>query len=558
MASKVTDRINNMFTSIGAMQTLVENFPMSLFSFGNLQFATSFDVIAILFKILGVDREEFIEMLTNLLCNDKDEENESGFISLAEKIVKGALQLNLSSLLDCTINPIISNNLLDFYGMNADKTLISGDGFLLNVSEIDFTGVLSRNPFHETDKKFYFDVDDYNASTLYKSKDFNAFLWYIINRSDKSNEIENVWDNRITDSEGTNRKEIIRCTYIDDAFPNQDKIKVQICGGRKNGDKFVPDNFYKTRRINDKIVLNKTIFEFNHQFLSNIKLYDKNVIIAEIVEYFFGQGNLNVNLGFSVNEKIIQGKIQSIIKNVIETDDMEVNDCHFSFSNDEYNEMLEKSEENRYNVIKGIDGYYEANPNDILIGLTGSTSNSTFIENKESIKKTFQEITAIGSKDPMSEISYGVGTDWEFELIRMLAYPFIRPLFTPKVIFILLVNKKVMGSFNDFKNVDLDEILNELMNSLFKIIKDIILKLKDLIVDMMMNYVLEKLKPLLSLFASRLLLESLKAYKDLLEDILNNCKIPTFKFGNKLIGTIDDVNYADIIPTQVEPKQSIC
>ena len=294
------------------------------------------------------------------------------------------------------------------------------------------------------------------------------------------------------------------------------------------------------------------------RFLSNIKLYDKNVIIAEIVEYFFGQGNLNVNLGFSVNEKIIQGKIQSIIKNVIETDDMEVNDCHFSFSNDEYNEMLEKSEENRYNVIKGIDGYYEANPNDILIGLTGSTSNSTFIENKESIKKTFQEITAIGAKDTMSEISYGVGTDWEFELIRMLAYPFIRPLFTPKVIFILLVNKKVMGSFNDFKNVDLDEILNELMNSLFKIIKDIILKLKDLIVDMMMNYVLEKLTPLLSLFASRLLLESLKAYKDLLEDILNKCKIPTFKFGNKLIGTIDDVNYADIIPTQVEPKQSIC
>jgi hypothetical protein len=35
MAGKVTDSANSMFASIGAVQTLVENFPMNLISFKN-------------------------------------------------------------------------------------------------------------------------------------------------------------------------------------------------------------------------------------------------------------------------------------------------------------------------------------------------------------------------------------------------------------------------------------------------------------------------------------------------------------------------------------------
>ena len=42
-----------------------------------------------------------------------------------------------------------------------------------------------------------------------------------------------------------------------------------------------------------------------------------------------------------------------------------------------------------------------------------------------------------------------------------------------------------------------------------------------------------------------------------LENIINNCKVP-LPFGNKLAGNIDDVNYADITPTEVKPNQSTC
>jgi hypothetical protein len=93
------------------------------------------------------------------------------------------------------------------------------------------------------------------------------------------------------------------------------------------------------------------------------------------------------------------------------------------------------------------------------------------------------------------------------------------------------------------------------MDSLFFIIKDIIKQIKDLLVDMFLTLILEKLKPLLELFASRMLLEALQMYKNLLLQI-KECFI---LFGTKQYGTKgDDVNYADIIPEQIIPEQTIC
>ena len=564
MAGKTVDSTKNMFSSIGAIQTLVENFPMSFMSFGDFKFRTSFDVLSILFKILGIDREELIEVVTNALCGGmKDTSDGTGFIAQAEEIVKMALEANIANILNCSTNPIISNNLLDSYVDN--HLSMSGEGITLNLAEIDFTGVLNKNPFLGNDSKFYFDVEEHNANSVWKSKDFNAYLWYIINKSDKSQQEERIWDDRYRaaiygkDKDGDKKKEIITCTYIDDEYPNTDKIKVQICGARND----IPANYYKTRKFskkeNSEWALNKTIFEFNHDFLSSIKLYEPKVIVAEIVEYLLGTGNFSVNLGFSVNDEIIQGKIQQIIKNVIETDDLEINDCYFSFSNEEYNNMLEQSERNRYNMITNGNGYFETNPTDILDQLSGITSTSTLNEDKAIISKTLTDIIATPAQDPTINGSMNIDYDWQFDMLRMLAYPFIRPLFTPKVVFLLLVNKKIMGSFEDVDSID----TTDLLNGLFAIIKDVIVKLKDLLVDMLLSYVLKKLSPLLELFASKLLMETLKMYKELLSQILNGCSSNSFGWlsnlaNNNLVGNIDDVNYADIIPTQTEPEQSIC
>ena len=165
MSNKVTDYANQMFSSLGAMQTLIENFPMNLIKFKGLNFATSFDVLTIVLKMIGVEREEIIQKITDIVCgNMKDTSDGSGFISYAEDVVKTALELNIINILNCSTNPIISNKLLDCYGILNDVEL-SGEGISLNVSEIDFTGVLNRNPFY--DSKFYFDVEKHFHSCRY-------------------------------------------------------------------------------------------------------------------------------------------------------------------------------------------------------------------------------------------------------------------------------------------------------------------------------------------------------------------------------------------------------
>ena len=64
--------------------------------------------------------------------------------------------------------------------------------------------------------------------------------------------------------------------------------------------------------------------------------------------------NFGLKLGLSLNEEIIEGKIQQIIKNAITNVDMEVDDCYYSFSNEEYNLMLEEAERNRFNIINEV------------------------------------------------------------------------------------------------------------------------------------------------------------------------------------------------------------
>ena len=559
MGNKVIDKAKNMFSSIGAMQTVLENFPMSLMSWGDLKFNVSFDVLGVLFKMLGIDREELIENLTNTICgNMKDRSDGTGFLAQAEEVVKMALELNIANILNCTTNPIISDDLLDEYTYLGVKK--SGKGITLNVSELDFTGVLGRSPFVGDGSKFYFDLEDedgtpYGPKGLYKSKDFNAFLWYIINRSDVSQTKERIWDNRyraaIYGKGNGKHKEIIKCTYIDESFPKSDLIKVQLCGS----------NYYKTRKISKKEgqgewSLNKTIFEFNHEFLSSIKLYEPKVIMAEIIENMLGPGNFSVNLGIGANETIIEGKVQEIIRKTIEAADLVMNDCFFKFSNDEFNDMLEKAELRRYNIIKNGDQYVEVNPSEVLSPLSAMTSNSTLVDDYTNISQTLDVLTVTPAKDSVGEVKWGIEYDWQFELLRMLVYPLVRPLFSPKVIFLLLVNQKIMGSLDDTLNMSVNELVDKLLASLFLIIKDIVIRLKDMIVEMILQMILDKLKPLVELFASRLLMETVTMYKNLLTRLLEECAF--WVGGEKLQGYIDNVNYADIVQVQTEPEQTIC
>lgn len=563
------DDAKDMIGNIGAIQTLVEKFPMQLISFDDKGFSTSFDLLSILFKILKIDRQQVIDIVIGALTDGMESGGNSGFITWVEETIKMALEANIINILNCTTNPIISDDYIYSANLPGTSVATQSKGITIDMSEIDFSGVLKRNPCSPDGELFYFDVSGYTANDVYKSTDFNAYLWWVINRGDASKVEESTWDDRYRaalygekkkDKDNTDdKKEIIICTYREDFYPNNDSLIVHLS----------PKTYYHTRYIKglNEIMgveggVNKTIFEFNHDFLTSIKLFDLKVILSEITQYLLGSGNISLNLGLSIEDKIVQEKIDRIIDKIITTSDTEIDDCFFSFSNDEYNEMLELMEIKRTSVINTGDDAVSVDPSSILNKLTGITNESTLETNKTIISEVINELSVTPGKNSEIETQINFNYDFGVELMRMLVYPFVRPLFSPKILFLLVLNKKVMGSIEDdygeYTKLSLENVLTDLLG----ILKEIILKIKDYIVDLLLKHVLDKLTPLLQLFASRLLAETLKMYKDLLKQIFECFAggFDAFNFGNNNNSGLNDanINYADIIPTQVEPEQSIC
>ena len=569
MAGKVAEAANGMFASIGAIQTLVENFPMNFISFKELKFSTSFDIIAILFKILGIDREVVIDGLTELLIGDKanGKDDGSGFIAGLEDAVKLAIELNIAKTLNCSTNPIIANKFLDnYYHLTGDaQDAKSGDGILLNVADIDFTGVLNRNPFITPDDKFYFDVKDYGPNNVYESQDFNAFLWYIINKSDKSQNKERVWTNRyegnwgnLDKTAGSGNREIIRCTYIDEKYPNTDKIQIQICGARpksENDTTLVPANYFKTRKFSKKEdsewAINKTIYEFNHHFLRSIKLYHPQQIIAEIVAQLLGEGNLSLNIGISLNEKIVEAKINEIIKKIIETDDLNVSDCYFSFSNDEYLAML-KNTEVKYKNNKLFNENKNLNQIDAYSIINKYNSDLTLNEQKEIIKEALNSTVQmyIGS-DAIYDTQYKINIEPNSivkNLLKQILNSFFQSIITPKIVLLFDINRRITNS--NVKPLGFEEFLSSIENQ----ITSIILQVKDYLLRLLMEWVLKLIGDLTIQFSQLLIAEQLNTYVALIKRLITDCTgIGTINSLNFLSQEqldsfkIDYVNYADII-----------
>ena len=178
-------------------------------------------------------------------------------------------------------------------------------------------------------------------------------------------------------------------------------------------------------------------------------------------------------------------------------------------------------------------------------------------ENKTVISNVLTQLTREGEKGETTPNSWKLNYNVQFELIRMFVYPLIRPLFSPKVMTLLLINLEVMGNPLELskKVVSFDDLKPYFMN----IITNIIIQIKDMINEILYSWVIEKLTPLLTMFTLRVLMEQIEMYRSLITDLLTACSIGGFDFGfnsNKRRVGIDNVDYVDIDPELEKLKQT--
>ena len=124
-----------------------------------------FDFLMDLFKsTVGYDK--FLKMVSKFIVAG---------IPAIEYGVKVVLSSNIKNIISCNFNPIINDDMLT-------------NGFTFNLKSIDLRGILNYCPIgkgkRDFGKYYYFGCDDFEITDdLVKSSDFDAVLWYAMNRA---------------------------------------------------------------------------------------------------------------------------------------------------------------------------------------------------------------------------------------------------------------------------------------------------------------------------------------------------------------------------------------
>ena len=461
-----------------------------------------------------------------------------------------------------------------------------------NIERVNFvptSGITTDSPSYIV---FY---DGLNPNLLYKSMDMNAFLWYVLHKGMKMPQVEYnhmMWDSRVSAfKQGISRKsaeewnewynsktgyteefKYFGSTIVEDTpiFPimqlegqgmAENLLKVHIPAQRY----FLP----KVRNANidgnevPRNAFNASMYKYNWDYLNNIQILKPKLLLVGLCEHLLGFSLSTIsstNINFT--KKLIESKLSSAIKSVIEANDMEVEDCYMEFSNDEVNAMLEEMLLSRYNATTygGETATVRVHDTKKYIAMLDQVNANTSVEgNMTTITKLVTEVTT----DPGTEgsIDYGLKISTDGNILKKLLWAIVMPLlmsiFTPQVMLLLYMNFELMGitKIDTFNGQDFTKIINLIMNKIFGLLKSIILFIKDKIVELLLTLFYEKILPILMQYQAILLLERITFWLVILKDAIS-C-LPRFEFKrNKVIGAIDSVDYADIIPSQNTPEST--
>jgi hypothetical protein len=598
--SSLSDTKSKTLGAISAIQTLLERYPVlsSIDSIGgNTSFSFMLDVLA----ILGVSETDIIEWVAKLLAG----KGTDGFLYVLENTLKAALLANVKNMFTCSINPLLPDWLMD-YTTNTSNQVVGQKGIELNLNAIDLYGTLNNCPSNREGGVFYFDAYEsinkdeetgfeantpfYHPNDLWKSTDFNAFLWYVINKGTSVNGQKSklMWDNRVkyidtfkeypslkteffnahgsdidpnpTISYGSNKKankkEIIYCEYVERSSElngGTDILKIWLNSKR----------YYQTRTLKIKNLqyrMNKTIFEFNYDYIYSLKLFDSKTLVANIVNALLGI-SANISLNYSIMEEVVAGKIGSIVKNIIESDDTEVDDCFFSFSNEEYDRLLSEATKKHNGTYTYNDTEIDVDYSSILDSINSISDAATLNEQITAISNVFTDVsvTLAQNGEVYSKDQFSFGLDIIYKLLEETITQIVMQVLSPKVAILFKVNSIVMGDIDPQSETWKSDIFNSweaFIKNFQNLIVALVKELKDLILQQLYKWLMSQIQPLLQLFVSKILLETINDYRTLLKQLVSSCVLPILNGGSSADTYIDNVNYADIVPTQTKPSSS--
>lgn len=546
-------RADEVIGKIGALQTMLRNFPMGVFSSDIYANIKIFDFLILVLKQLGVDTEELTQKIVELifdvsdLTEEKIESLQSNpFIDKLDTSCKNIILNVIVSILSCSAVPLIPPK----NKSNADLNV----PIPIPVDAIDPFNQLSICPTTESGKNFYCVESSLTPTTTYQSYDLNVFLWYVLNFGNTINDNERekmIWDNRIeikeNDLEDDEKFNILH--FNCSKFLGKKELNILFDGERY-----------------DK--LSSTIYRFNQDYLNSVKLFSPKLILTNIVETLMNKPlEFSLDIHYSFNAQLIEAQVSQIIKNIIDEEEQAATDCYFSFSNEEYDNLMEETELRKYKAVKtngDVKPAATVDVKDILKQLDEVNSAATSHERVATITKFLYDLAATPAKDASIEyqqsLDCSVNKQWLYDIISSIVMPIAKSLFSPKVLMVFVVNFSLLGliDLNEFKSSS-NKLMDLIYTKLIATIKSVITFVKDLIIQYFCQIIADKLKELIETGVLLMVQEKLLYWTKLLTEAMACLPDVNLAFNRQNVLTaIDDVNYADIVPVQNKPESSGC
>ena len=305
-----------------------------------------------------------------------------------------------------------------------------------------------------------------------------------------------------------------------------------------------------------------TLYELNYDYVMGMRLFDPQVLTKRLIDNIFNPyyystfgiqignsssrgGNAKGDSASYANGKY---KILNMVKRLIEEED-ELSDCFFTFTNEDYEEMLKESAEARYHETpyrlwnqKGD----TVDTTDIDRILGEYPVEGTLNEQREVLSRTIEQAMITAEENSVGgSHDYGnSGTSttrrlnsstskvqFATDMFSQLTATMIDALITPKLLLLLEVNKQIIGDGKPSFSID------ALMGAMKDVVRSVVKELLDLIMQKMLDYITSYIRTLISKLAVKYAEEQLKAYLAILVGLLSFYK-KGLKIANECINRI--------------------
>ena len=315
------------------------------------------------------------------------------------------------------------------------------------------------------------------------------------------------------------------------------------------------------------VKLNKTIFEFNYDYIFSLKFFDTQTLVTNIIDSVLNWGLTNATASFSTYDKVVAGVVGKVTDEILRKEETEISDDFYSFSNREYDDLLTQARKgyNGSDKIADENGKLSyAEKDEIIKSLNRIGEASTLQEQKTVIERLLRDVTVSMSQQEeitsQNTLYAGFGSDWACIpiLLHEVVKNVVLQVLSPKVMVLYAINCKI---FNDSdtdtsKKVDPIEFMRKNINNL---LNSLIPQISNIIVSLLLGFLMKVLQPKIKKFVEKLNLEQAMKYVAQLKLAYRQCVGAYMNWAEYFGGSasnrsvIDNVTYADIIPKQTEP-----